>query len=281
MSDVAEQYKNAANLDARIALHSRFGTAKVNWYRWLFDHLTLPDGARVLELGCGPAKLWRENLARIPADWHLTLTDLSAGMIAEAERHLADTGRDFAFRVADAQDLPFEDGSFDAVVAVHMLYHVPDQGRALSEVRRVLKPGGRFYASTNSRDHMKEIGDLAAHIAEGETLERIRAAHRLRSFRLEDGFELLTPHFREVTLHRFKNALEVTEAEPLLAYILSATAATELRERPSDEQKRRLGAFKTYVAGRVAAEGAVRITVLPGLFEARLQALGSRRPPDS
>lgn len=270
MSDVAEQYKDAANLDARTALHSRFGTAQVGWYRWLFGRLTLPEGARVLELGCGPANLWRENLERLP-DWHVTLTDFSAGMVAEAERRLAGAGREFAFRVADAQALPFEDGLFDAVVAVHMLYHVPDQGRALLEVRRVLKPGGRFYASTNSRDHMQEIGDLAAHLADGETLARIRAAHRLNSFRLEDGRELLTPYFGEVTLHRFENALEVTEAEPLLAYILSATAATELREGPNDEQKRRLAAFKTYLEGRIADEGAVRITVLPGLFEARLQ----------
>ena len=270
MSDIAEQYKDASNLDARTLLHSRFGTAKTNWYRWLFEHLTLPDGARVLELGSGPAKLWLENLERLPASWHVTLTDFSAGMVAEAERRLAAAGREFSFEVADAQNLPFEDGSFDAVVAVHMLYHVPDQGRALSEVRRVLKPGGRLYASTNSRDHMKEVGGLAAHLADGETLERIRAAHRLGSFRLEDGLELLSPYFSEVTLYRFKNSLEVTEAEPLLAYILSATAATELRERPNDEQKRRLGAFKTYVEGRIADEGAVRLTVLPGLFEARL-----------
>ena len=57
MSDLTEQYRNAANLDARIDLHSRFSTNPLNWYRWLFDHLALPEGARVLELGCGPAKL--------------------------------------------------------------------------------------------------------------------------------------------------------------------------------------------------------------------------------
>ena len=50
---LAEQYKDAANLGARIALHARFSTAEVNWYRWVFDYLELPEAARVLELGCG------------------------------------------------------------------------------------------------------------------------------------------------------------------------------------------------------------------------------------
>ncbi len=44
MSDV-HQYKDASNLDARIALHSRFSTAKVDWYEWLFGHFSLPEGA--------------------------------------------------------------------------------------------------------------------------------------------------------------------------------------------------------------------------------------------
>jgi ubiquinone/menaquinone biosynthesis C-methylase UbiE len=268
MSDVKEQYKDASNLNARIALHSRFSTAKVNWYRWLFDHFSLPEGARVLELGCGPAKLWCENLERIPEDWHITLTDLSAGMIAEAGVQLQNAPHGFAFAVADAQQLPFDDGDFDAVVAIHMLYHVPDQQRALTEMRRVLRPGGRVYASTNGKTHMQEVGDLAAYFAEGETLEQIRAAHRLNSFRLEDGFEMLSPYFSDVTLHRYENSLEVTEAEPLLAYILSATAATELRERPSAAQVERLEAFKKRLAEQISARGAVHITTTPGLFEA-------------
>lgn len=82
---LAEQYRDATNLDARIALHSRFSTAKVNWYRWLFDHFRLPAGARVLELGCGPAKLWRENIECIPKGWDITLTDASPGMMGGAK----------------------------------------------------------------------------------------------------------------------------------------------------------------------------------------------------
>ena len=265
---LAEQYKNASNLDARIALHSRFSTAKTNWYRWLFEHLNLPEGARVLELGCGPAKLWRENLERTPKSWDVTLTDASPGMIEEAKTYLEDAPRAFSYRVVDVQNIPFADASFDAVIAIHMLYHVPDQPRALTEIRRVLRPGGRFYASTNGRAHMQEIGDLAAHFAEGEVLENIRSAHRRNSFRLEDGLEMLSGYFADVRLHRFESSLEVTEAEPLLAYILSASAAAELRERPSAAQRERLEAFKAYLNRRIAAEGAVHITTVPGLFEA-------------
>ena len=265
---LAEQYKDASNLDARIALHARFSTNRVNWYRWLFEHFTFPEGARVLELGCGPAKLWRENLERIPLGWDMTLTDTSLGMLEEAKSHLSDDPHTFDYEIADAQAISFDDASFDAVIAVHMLYHVPDQNRALTEIRRVLKPGGHFYASTNGRTHMQEIGDLAAHFAEGEMLEQIRCAHTLNSFRLEDGLEMLSAHFGQVTLHERESSLEVTEAEPLLAFILSATAATELRERPTAAQIQKLEDFKAYIRERINAEGAVHITQASGLFEA-------------
>ena len=270
MTELAEQYKDASNLDARIALHSRFSTNKLNWYRWLFDYFALPDGARILELGCGSAKLWRENLARIPESWDVTLTDASPGMLEEAEAHLKDEPHTFSYKVVDAQAIPFDDASFDAIIAVHMLYHVPDQHRALAEIRRVLKPNGRFYASTNGRTHMQEIGNLAAHFAEGETLEQLRAAHTLNSFRLEDGLEMLSAYFGEVTLHKRESSLEVTEAEPLLAFILSATAAAQLREKPTAAQLRKLEAFKQHIKKRIAAEGAVHITQASGLFEARV-----------
>ena len=98
-------------------------------------------------------------------------------------------------------------------------------------------------------------------------LERIRSAHTLNSFRLEDGVEMLSGYFTEVTLHRRESSLKITEAEPLLAFILSATAATELRERPTAAQLGRLGDFKAYLRKRIAAEGAVHITQASGLFE--------------
>ena len=59
--------------------------------------------------------------------------------------------------MADIRDLPFEDESFDGVVANHMLYHVPDRPQALAEIRRVLRSAGRVFATTNGGDHLQEI----------------------------------------------------------------------------------------------------------------------------
>lgn len=158
-----EQYQDASKLDARIALHRRFGTGGTDWHRWVFDQFALPPDARVLELGCGTGLLWVRNLDRLPDGWRVTFGDFSPGMVAQARQSLADDPR-FAFEQFDAQAIPFVGGTFDAVVANHMLYHVPDRQAAYAEVRRVLKPGGWFYAATNGRDHMRQLKELEARL---------------------------------------------------------------------------------------------------------------------
>ena len=72
----ADQYRDASNLNARVELHRRFGTNPYGWYPWIFDMLkTLPEQARVLELGSGPGHMWKECIDRIPVGWSITLSD--------------------------------------------------------------------------------------------------------------------------------------------------------------------------------------------------------------
>ncbi|MFC1976370.1 MerR family transcriptional regulator, partial [Chloroflexota bacterium] len=71
---LTEQYQNASNLNARIQLHARFSVNKYDWFLWVFDHLNLAPDSRILELGCGPANLWRKNLEGIPPGWDITLS---------------------------------------------------------------------------------------------------------------------------------------------------------------------------------------------------------------
>lgn len=79
-----EQYRTPANLGLRQSLHDRFSTNPLGWHRWMFDRLQLPPRCRVLEIGCGAGALWQTNRARVPAGWHVVLSDFSSGMLAAA-----------------------------------------------------------------------------------------------------------------------------------------------------------------------------------------------------
>jgi ubiquinone/menaquinone biosynthesis C-methylase UbiE len=144
-----EQYRNSGNLDARFEIHERFSTNPYGWHRWVFDQLNLDEHARVLELGCGPAYLWTKNSWRMPQGSAIALTDFSAGMLDDARNALAEDQDHFSFHQMDAQELNFDNGSFDAVIANHMLYHVPDRSAVFAHVRRVLADNGTFFATTN------------------------------------------------------------------------------------------------------------------------------------
>jgi ubiquinone/menaquinone biosynthesis C-methylase UbiE len=248
-----EQYKNAANLNDRINLHVRFSTNRYDFHMWVFDQLKLAADSRVLELGCGPGSLWRPNLARIPTGWQITLTDLSPGMLAEARTNLAGA-HPFAFEQADAQALPFADAGFDAVIANHMLYHVPDRPRTFAEVQRVLRPSGRFYAATNGANHLREMHELVYQF--DETIQLWNRS----TFRLEGGADELAPFFTHVRLHRYESALVVTEAAPLVAFVASMIGAKLTDARRIE--------FTRLVEQRIAADGAIHITKQTGLFEA-------------
>ena len=221
-----DQYRDSTNLDARLVIHQRFSTNSYGWFHWIFDALIkVSERAEVLELGGGPGYLWRNCADRIPAGWRITLSDLSPGMVDAAWRNLVVTGRTFKFEQIDAQSIPYPDESFDAVIANHMLYHVPDRPKAIGEIQRVLKPGGRLFATTVGQHHLHEMHEWlrCAHI--DKSFQEFS-----RSFTLENGLAQLKPFFSQITITRYEDDLVVTEVEPVLAYIRSSIRVADLSE---------------------------------------------------
>lgn len=255
-----QQYKTPANLDARIALHRRFSANPYPWFRWVYDQLDLQPGLALLELGCGPGDLWRENRERLPQGLHTVLGDLSTGMASHTCRALVGLPG-FSFLALDAQALPFPTGSFDRVVANHMLYHVPDLPRALAEIVRVLKPRGRLVAATNGDEHMHELHET---IREAKP-DYAGPDRSLRSFTLENATEVLHPFFTHLEVRRFPDELLVTEAGPLLDYILSMGAIYD-RLKPGEQN-----ALEARIRTKLAAGNAFRITKSVGLVIAGLE----------
>jgi len=220
VDSIREQYATNANLRARIALHDRYSRTTVSYPHWIFDGYAFGDEADVLEVGCGDGNIWRENLDRIPAGWRLTLTDASAGMVEAARAVL---GGRAEYAVADVQDLPFADSSFDAVIANHMLFHVEDRRKALGELARVLRPGGMFRATTIGLEHLRELRELVPPPPESpwsRTRER---------FMIEQVEDELAPFFVDVRIEPVPGPqdLEVPEVEPVLDYVRSRGDVTE------------------------------------------------------
>ena len=112
---------------------------------WLKKKMPLKPGAVVLEIGCGRgagARLIHQ--AFDPARMHAQ--DLDIEMIQKARRYLGiEYQKDISLSVADSVQIPFKNRSVDAVFDFGVLHHVPDWQAALSEIRRILKPGGIFY----------------------------------------------------------------------------------------------------------------------------------------
>ena len=252
-----DQYKNSSNLNARVEIHRRFSTNPYGWFNWVFDRLLkLPEKIKILELGCGPAYMWKECSSRIPAGWNITLSDLSSGMLDSAWRNLVVTGRAYNFKEIDAQSIPFADETFDVVIANHMLYHVPDRAKALAEIKRVLKTGGHFFATTVGDTHLQEITNWFRQIHKSEVWDSFA-----NLFTLENGLAQLQPFFPNVTVSRYEDNLHVTELEPLIAYFRSGVRAGEL----SDEEFAKL---QVDLEKELKEKGRIFITKDSGMFEA-------------
>ena len=253
-----QQYKTAANLEARINLHVHFGTGSNSWTAWVFNQMALTPGMWLLELGCGPGSLWKENLHRLPKELHAFLGDLSNGMLEQA-RQLLETRPAFAFVNVDAQHIPMPSEIFDLVVANHMLYHVPDLPLAFSEIHRMLKPGGRLVAATNGIGHMQELHELIR----GFFPQYRSVENQGLRFSLENGPDQLRPFFKRVEVRLYEENLNVTEVEPLLAYIHSMWgifAHDDARQRQD---------FDNYVRQVFAGRDHFFITKSQGLILAR------------
>jgi SAM-dependent methyltransferase len=248
-----EQYKDGTNLSARARLHGRFSTNRYGIFRWIFDRIMVAPDARILELGSGTALFWTQNAQRIPSRWRVTLSDFSRGMIAEARTRLAAVAHRFDYLQTDAQALPFEDGTFDAVIANHMLYHVREIPRALAEIRRVLAPGGRCYAATMGLDNMREFDQMVRRFI-GVSISVAPAR-----FGLENGYELMRAAFPAVECQRYADSLVITESQPLIDYFNS----THGRAHATADQ---MAALRAHLDGEIAAHGAIHVSKNAGLL---------------
>jgi ubiquinone/menaquinone biosynthesis C-methylase UbiE len=119
------------------------------WAETLLDYANPQPGKRVLDIACGTGIVSRQLLRRLKGQIHITALDLNPAMLAAA-RSLGDAeGLNIEWKQGSALELPFSDQEFDLVVCQQGLQFFPDQLKALREMHRVLKSGGRVAISVN------------------------------------------------------------------------------------------------------------------------------------
>lgn len=167
----------------------------------------------VLEVGCG----WGELAAKVRDEItpEVIAVDLSPRMVELALERGVDA------RIGDVQSLAFDDASFDCVTANWMLYHAPDIDQAIAELARVLIPGGRLVAATNSARHLEELWAL---VGRDKTTEN-------RHFMTEDGAQLLGRYFTAIERRDVASEMTFADTESVRGYVASSIAHKHLASR--------------------------------------------------
>lgn len=124
-----------------------FGMDRRLW-RMVVELAEMNQGESVLDVGCGPGRLALAAGAVVGPTGEAYGIDAAPEMIEVARRKASRSGANVHFQVGLIEDMPFEDGRFDVVTNTLVMHHLPEdvKRKGLAEVRRVLKPGGRFVA---------------------------------------------------------------------------------------------------------------------------------------
>ncbi len=225
---VEKQYSVTDNLQKRISFHKKTNTNKQSIADWLADIYDFSKPCTILELGSGTGSIWPAIIPSMNKDAQLMLSDFSQGMVDNLAALYKDNANITA-RQIDIQDIPFEDNTFDYVIANYMLYHVPDIDKAIAEVARVLKPQGTFYSATSGRHSMITFFS--------DTLRKLDSTiifSGTLTFTMENGAQYLTKHFNNVILEPHINSSIVTDVDDILEYYYSTLFSKGIKHLERD-----------------------------------------------
>ncbi|RNG17854.1 class I SAM-dependent methyltransferase [Streptomyces botrytidirepellens] len=223
----------------------------------IVEHLAKTNGT-ILDVGCGNGK-FITRIRQDRPDIKVIGLDISIGIITSVSHPVA---------VADAQALPVADASVDAVLAMHMLYHVPDIPAAIKEAARVLRPGGLVIASTNSENDKHELDQLWS-AAAAEVLGTLEGPSRISlssRFSLEKAPELFRNELVNIRVLKLPGVIELTDVAPAVAHFASYEAWADQLGTPFATTLQRASEL---AAAEITEHGSLRITCLGGIIIAQ------------
>ena len=261
---VNESYANDEPLSVRIETHRRYSVPHVDLPTWALDRHPWRGDETVLDIGTGTGQYLAPLRARIP-NGRIIAGDLAPGMLRDLRAHGIPGGA--MLLNADAEVLPLADGSCDAILASYVMFFMPDIPRAITEMSRVLRPGGILLAATMAAVYMDELRVVINRALDrlGATGEPYRSTLHNR-FNLSNGPAFLSPYFSHTSVHSFESVFVFPEVEPVLAYVTSMRDAVRDHVPPGRTWDDFLAALCKVVQVEIAAHGEFRVSKNTGVL---------------
>ncbi len=245
LRDVA--YADPSGLAARASLYD-FQQPYIDLVAEAIGTLAPLDGRVVGDVGCGSGR-YLDALRGAGA--RVVGIDLSAGMLGGVPSPPA-------LMAADSQALPLTDGSLDAVMMMHMLYHVPDPAMAVAEAARVLRPDGKLLVATNGPRHLTEMNELWLPLLDRTGLRAPLEDAGLVTQRVmaDDARRYVSMQFRDPEMRWLCSSVIVTDAAPVVRHAASTTAAHAV----GDYREELVGELADAITSHISRDGQFTIT---------------------
>ncbi|WP_159030516.1 class I SAM-dependent methyltransferase [Streptomyces sp. CB01201] len=232
---------------------------------WDLSHISWGEVRDVIDVGCGTGR--HLHRLRRPGLRSLGVDPSPQALRQAIEKHPTQSQN---VAVGNLMNLPVANESFDVVLAMHMLYNVPDIDGGLREVRRVLRRNGRFLAATSSRRNLEEFEQIFRESLEficGSSMKTgMNVNPRIHRFNLENGQMVMGKMFESVVRHDLKLTMSITEPEAVIRYIDSTRDWREELLPVGVHWSSVMSELRHRVLRSVQRAGAFTVTAREGVF---------------
>jgi SAM-dependent methyltransferase len=254
LADIA--YRDSRNLAARQKLYT-WKEPRHDIPEIVLDQMRDVDGP-IIDVGCGNGIILQAARKKIP---HLQIAglDLSPGMLS---------GLDGPLLIGNVMHMPFADGMVAAILALHMIFHLPNVTSGLHELLRVLSRDGILIVSTNGRRDKTELHQVWSR-ASADLLGLTSPAPRISvsdRFPLDDAPAILGQYFTEVRVLHIDGVATITDSAPAISYLASRRAWAATPGLSFDDT---LGHSKELISEIIERDGSFSITCQSGILICR------------
>lgn len=254
--------ETTSDLLTRIDIHNKYGGRDID--QWMLQLLKLTPGMKILDVGCGAGKQCFSYFKTLNGQAEIIGGDVNAELLSQARKENEKYNNAVKFtEVNFNKHFPFEDSQFDLESCCFAIYYSEDIPFTISEMHRVLKPGGRLFTTGPMPDNKKLFYDVIRE-ATDKPIPPMPGSSRYSS----EILSTIQAQFSKVELHTFENPLTFETAEPFVAY--TRASLSEDRKlwnsffQGKDDFERMMDAITAVAERRVKQEGRLVMTKVVG-----------------